>query len=270
MEILIGLAIGLASSGVVGLLMYFQQRREHRESFERLLGVIESGRINAVASTMMMVDDTRKLMGEVRELRAKVNGISSTIAPLAPPRYAQAARVIADQMEPQIRASAPPSRSLTLQSVRLLHEQLFTKGFAPAGKFRKVQVWIRPQADSPESAKFTPPPPGEVAPRLRELLAGWNALSPQLQEASKEDKIEAIAKFHHELVSIHPFADGNGVLARLITAIQIRDLVGVDRPFVVHGEEYVQALEAADGGDLAHMTGLVRRHVEEHAIKTLM
>ena len=72
------------------------------------------------------------------------------------------------------------------------------------------------------------------------------------------------AWLHHRFVQIHPFQDGNGRLARaLATLIFIKaDWL----PLVVRDDErdkYIDALEAADDGDLKHLVaffaGLQRR-----------
>jgi Fic-DOC domain mobile mystery protein B len=68
---------------------------------------------------------------------------------------------------------------------------------------------------------------------------------------------EAAARFHHRLVEIHPFPNGNGRHARALTDL-ILVAAGTD-PFAWGGRDlgpissvrrtYVDALRAADGGD---------------------
>jgi fido (protein-threonine AMPylation protein) len=79
-------------------------------------------------------------------------------------------------------------------------------------------------------------------------------------------EIEA-AWLHHRFVQLHPFQDGNGRVARaLATLVCLRD---GGFPLVVMAEEkpaYIEALRAADRGDLAPFAGLVAR-LQEEAIK---
>jgi Fic family protein len=68
------------------------------------------------------------------------------------------------------------------------------------------------------------------------------------------------AWLHHAFAQIHPFQDGNGRVARsLASLILIR---GGFFPLVVHRddwEKYIDALEAADGGDLSALVNLFAR-----------
>lgn len=77
---------------------------------------------------------------------------------------------------------------------------------------------------------------------------------------------EIAARFHHRLVWIHPFPNGNGRLARLMTDIL---LARMNRPAFTWGgqslgeasiarEAYVKALRAADGNDIKLLTEFVR------------
>lgn len=65
------------------------------------------------------------------------------------------------------------------------------------------------------------------------------------------------AWLHHRFVQVHPFADGNGRVARAITNIVFIQAGWF--PLVVHHDDraaYIRALEAADGGNLSALVGL--------------
>ena len=69
-----------------------------------------------------------------------------------------------------------------------------------------------------------------------------------------DDKILAIAQFHERFLSIHPFLDGNGRLARVIASIQYRDLLKRQIAFeaIESRAEYYAALQSArEGGHQA-------------------
>lgn len=101
-----------------------------------------------------------------------------------------------------------------------------------------------------------------IAVEVRNLLEGTKArLS---GKAAPLDEIAA--RFHHCLVSIHPFANGNGRHARLITdlllAAQGAAAFTWGRGDLVHPgaarERYLAALRAADARDLAPLLAFVR------------
>jgi Fic family protein len=107
-----------------------------------------------------------------------------------------------------------------------------------AGQYRAGQVRIA-------GSRYLPPPPQEVPRRMKEFLA-W------LEYAEVPDlhPVFVAAKAHLELVTIHPFVDGNGRTARLL-----QNLLLMRRgfpPAVIRVEEraeYYQALEQVQMGE---------------------
>ena len=77
---------------------------------------------------------------------------------------------------------------------------------------------------------------------------------------------EFVARFHHKLVYIHPYPDGNGRHARLAADILLKEMG--QKPFTWGrsnlrdaGEArktYIDGLRAADGHDYAKLLGFVR------------
>jgi hypothetical protein len=91
---------------------------------------------------------------------------------------------------------------------------------------------------------FPPPPmdtPAEMGRPVRELRSAEFAAShPALQAAYA----------HYAFVAIHPFADGNGRVARVLASAYLYRRPGV--PLVIFADqkdEYIDALEAADTGN---------------------
>ena len=70
--------------------------------------------------------------------------------------------------------------------------------------------------------------------------------------------IELAARFHHRLVQIHPFLDGNGRTARLVMNIV---LMQAGYPLVViiknDRKKYYRALSKADNGSMVELTRLI-------------
>jgi len=98
------------------------------------------------------------------------------------------------------------NQKLTEKRILKLHEMM-TKGLLSqknCGKYRNIQNYV---VNSRNTVVFTPPAPGKVAQRMSELLR-W------IKKSQEEHPIVISAIFHHEFVTIHPFVDGNGRVAR--------------------------------------------------------
>ena len=97
--------------------------------------------------------------------------------------------------------------------VREIHQRLVTGvrgGSASPGQYRRVQNCVVNAATG--RAVYTPPPPGDVAPLMADLVAWLNTDSgvhPVL--------VSGLAQF--QLVHIHPFVDGNGRTSRLLSTL---------------------------------------------------
>lgn len=104
--------------------------------------------------------------------------------------------------------------------------------------------------------------PRQITIRLQQLLANTEA---QLHQ-SPNDVDVVVARFHHDLVFIHPFPNGNGRHARMLSDLV---LVNRNRPEFTWGsasldtvgparERYLAALRAADAGDFGLLEAFVR------------
>jgi Fic family protein len=94
--------------------------------------------------------------------------------------------------------------SITRTNVLAIHHALF-KDTKPdiAGKVRQHQVAIA-------RSKFLPPSPVEVEPLLSEFFMWYE------QEKDRMHPVELAAQVHLKFVTIHPFADGNGRVSRIL------------------------------------------------------
>jgi Fic family protein len=83
----------------------------------------------------------------------------------------------------------------------------------PAGQWRKGPVYVTDPRD-PSIAAYTGPDAADI-PGLMEELVGW------LNAADDAHPLVRAAMSHLHLVSIHPWADGNGRLSRSLQTLMI-------------------------------------------------
>lgn len=87
-------------------------------------------------------------------------------------------------------------------------------------------------------------PPLEVAPEMHRLTSEL-----ECEEFLRAEAVEQAAYAHYALVRIHPFADGNGRVARALASLFL--LRATSTPLVVFADQrgrYLEALRAADAG----------------------
>lgn len=130
-----------------------------------------------------------------------------------------------------------------------LHKRMFGRVWRWAGKFRKTERNIGIDAY-------------RITVELRQLLDDCRYWI----EHGTYEPDEIAARFHHRLVWIHPFPNGNGRHARIATDLL---LVSMGRPRFTWGrvnlvdpgetrQRYVDALRAADHHDIGPLLEFVR------------
>ncbi len=96
-------------------------------------------------------------------------------------------------------------KAVNENSILVLHAKM-TEGLLPSsgtGKYRNVQNFI---VNAKNQVIFTPPATRKVAALVQELMAWIKTV--------EEHPIIRSAIFHHQIVAIHPFVDGNGRVTR--------------------------------------------------------
>lgn len=145
------------------------------------------------------------------------------------------------------------SSRLSFEDLLSIHKIIIeSSDFKEANKFlgfRKLDVWIGNPGEAKNKADFIAPPPAEIPILLYDLLEWWRKEYMKVKYAEDDQKITAIAKFHERFLSIHPFLDGNGRVARAIASLQFKDLLDKEVQFErLNRKEYYDALQNARNG----------------------
>ena len=134
--------------------------------------------------------------------------------------------------------------------IRTLHKRLFGDVWSWAGDYRQTEKNIGID-------------PIHIAVQLRMLLDDARYWA----QNDTYPPLEAAARFHHRMVQIHPFANGNGRHARIATDIMLEDIykhppIAWASGFDLQADNerrdaYIVALRAADAGDIDPLLSFV-------------
>lgn len=160
----------------------------------------------------------------------------------------------------------PIKESDLLRLHRLITQDLVDEG--KCGKYRKIQNYV---VDGQRRVVYTPPHAFKVSKLMHELLE-W------LTCESEINAVIASAVFHHQFVTIHPFADGNGRMARAVSLwimyqrkYDPTHIIALDEYFANDREEYYlkirQARELDD--DLTYWLDYIAKGVLESLENTM-
>lgn len=147
---------------------------------------------------------------------------------------------------------------LFYRNILEFHKTIFPPDFAWSGKIRTNDVIISGSFGTmlPTASKGTveysikPVNHEEVFEKIERYCNKWNTNIDRLLEESSENKIEAIAIFHHEFQIIHPFLDGNGRVGRVILDDMTTYLLNRKIKTEYDREEYYSVLRMADLGQI--------------------
>jgi Fic-DOC domain mobile mystery protein B len=137
---------------------------------------------------------------------------------------------------------------LSLQFSQDLHKHMFGRTWKWAGRFRTTEKNIGVD-------------PTLIGTKLTDLFRDVEA-----QLAHQSEPIDELAaRFHHRLVSIHPFPNGNGRFSRTMTDLLLKskgkEAFTWGGGSLIAGEirkRYISALRAADANDLDPLFAFVR------------
>ena len=144
---------------------------------------------------------------------------------------------------------AKPKKKISQEIIQQIHE-FVTKGILKnPGQYRTENVRIT-------GVKIKPPSYLKIVKLMDEYT--------QNIEKLKLQTIKKAAFIHHEFVKIHPFIDGNGRVARLLTNCYL--IKNGYPPIVIQKEDrkkYYKTLNKADQGDLSDFATFIARSVNE-------
>jgi Fic family protein len=213
------------------------------------------------ASVYRQVEDTAHLLGQVERSRTLLNAelliysslqrealASSTIeGTIASPdelvlfqasRYSEreAVREVANYGHAlEWGVQEMQQRPLATGLILGLHERLMAnvRGRHSAGRFKEHQNHIGTNSSQGiENAVFVPPTPQDVSNLITDLERYIHA-------DNLEPKLVQCALVHYQFETIHPFADGNGRVGRLLIILQMIDLELLSAP-LIHPSVYFE------------------------------
>lgn len=111
------------------------------------------------------------------------------------------------------------------------------------GEFRRTPVWVGSPTDSPDTAAYVPPLPGE----LGDLIADWEDF---VNTPGDLPTLVRCGLMHYQFETIHPFLDGNGRIGRLLINLMLLEEGRMETPLLYmsgyleqHRREYYQRLQ---------------------------
>jgi Fic family protein len=119
----------------------------------------------------------------------------------------------------------PISRRLLCEVHRVLLDGVRGQEHAP-GRFRTNQNMIGNRGDTPRSARFVPPPPGEELENVLDKLESY------INNPTGLPILVDLALIHYQFETIHPFADGNGRIGRLLLTLLLISRGVLAAPFL--------------------------------------
>ena len=161
--------------------------------------VIEAHHTTHIEGTHLTLDQSEQLLAGKKPPGVAVDDAKEVI------NYRQAFDLVADYL-----GSGDP---ITEGLVREIHKRLVrgVRGNAAApGEYRRVQNYVANSAT--KEIIYTPPPPLQVPPLMAEFVFWLNA-----EREVHPILIAGVAQY--QLVHIHPFLDGNGRTARLLSML---------------------------------------------------
>jgi Fic family protein len=144
---------------------------------------------------------------------------------------------------------AQKKKQITQEIIQRIHETVTKGTLTDPGKYRTENVRI-------SGSKTTPPSYLKIVKLIDDYIKDIKTL--------KMNAISKAAFIHHKFVWIHPFSNGNGRVARLLTNLY---LIKEGYPPIVlkkdDRKKYYNMLKQADSGNLNPLTDFIAKEVHE-------
>lgn len=140
-------------------------------------------------------------------------------------------------------------KKISQEIIQQIHEFLMKGILTKPGQYRTKNVTITGE-------KIRPPSYLKIVKLMDEYIKNIEKL--------KLKTIKKAAFIHHEFVRIHPFIDGNGRVARLLTNFYL--MKNGYTPIIIQKDDrrkYYKSLNKADIGDLSDFASFIARSVNE-------
>lgn len=202
---------------------------------------------NAIEGNQLGVGETRQVI----ELGLTITGISL--------KDQAEARNLSDALDYLETLAQRSDRPIMEVDIRQLHAFVLKGINDGAGSYRSVSVKI-------SGSSYEPPGPESVASQMQEFSSWLSGASvPESESFARVCGIVVAAAAHAWFVMIHPFIDGNGRVARLLTNLI---LMRYGFPIAIVTKEdrhrYYDALEASQESDLTPFSVLISECIEEN------
>jgi Fic family protein len=245
-----GVVTGVSTSGLVAGIVYWVQKRDSDKSAAKLTTQIETSTEvsrEALRTTIEARDMTNELHKVVLsgQIKAANNADRET---LRPEHIAQA------------EAYLEMIKTTPALDIKPLHTLLMGEEVVYAGVLRDASVVVsgNVSVDSP----LAPLKAEAVPQQLQNWLASLSSLLAQQSSSGDQNTLRRITELHVDLMRIHPFFDGNGLVGRALLAALGKQLLG--RAYLVPRADpkYFAALRTALAGDLEPLVAYLERASE--------
>jgi Fic family protein len=151
-----------------------------------------------------------------------------------------------------IHSTSPGSIPFTVNVVKQFHGLLYEFSPGRGGEFKQSDnEVIEELPDGTRVLRFTPVPAWQTEEAMRALHEGWAAAL----ESGRYHPVMLTGAYVLDLLVIHPFSDGNGRMARLLTLLllykggyEVGRYISLEKVIAETKETYYEALEASTSG----------------------
>jgi fido (protein-threonine AMPylation protein) len=287
-----GFLVGVLSSALVALVVYLKQRCDDDKSQHELRIFLytvwkQGGDTNQVAARIeRKVDELLHGVATGKELEVLQNEFHKLDTKLRKEftskrheKYVEDAlayKIVADAWSERAAAkltftTLDEGGAISLDRIQRVHTELFPEGYAWAGNTREQAVTIiRKESVSGRSVRpllstvaTQVVEPKDIIPEMQRLIHRWNSNLVHIKNDNIDAISEELAHFHHEFALVHPFLDGNGRIARLITDEQTSFLFKRKIHLNLNGAAYYEALRAADHQESGQFKNLIKERIQQ-------